>query len=359
LATKKIPDSIIEEQEKNIDPKKIPLLKKTKVDKIETGSFTFPEEEKKVAVNTDLTCSCCGQLKEEKEFYRSFSIANKARGKSNLCSSCIDAIWASYLARFSNDLKRSLYYFCILIDIPFFKNIIEEISPSGNNQSFIKKYIARIISIGSINGEVVFLDGQLLWDGTNEKDPNFFDYDAEEVTYAPTKEDVRYWGKIPPNDIYFLKQEFEDWRKRYELKEKNMEEIVKQICFKQLRIHRLNEANQNTSKELTDLQNLMTTANLKPVQNKGIGTEENCLGNWIKRFENERPIPAPDPVFEDVDGIWKKIRIWFLGHFSKVFNYENEYSREYEQEMAKYRVEIKEDYETKKATSPMGKELFK
>ena len=144
MPAKKIPDktkdlfTLLEEQQKNIDPKEETLLRKTEVAKIETGSFVFPEETK--TIKTDLVCSCCGQEKEEKEFYMTFSLVCKMRKRMNICHSCVDALWASYLARFSNDLRKALYYFCILIDMPYFKNIIEELTIVENNQAFIKKY---------------------------------------------------------------------------------------------------------------------------------------------------------------------------------------------------------------------------
>jgi hypothetical protein len=275
------------------------------------------------------------------------------------CKDCLDVLWRAYLVKYSSDIPRALYYFCMLIDIPYFKNIIDEIKVTEDILKFFKKYISKVNSFGKQNNTITFLDGQLLYDGSNELDPAFFEYDPDAVNFIPDLVDIRTWGKLPPQDLYFLKEEYKDWKNRYEIKDKAMEEVVKQICHKQLKIFRLNEGGMNTSKELSDMNSLMTSASLKPIQNKGIGTEENTLGAWIKRFEQERPIPEPDPIFADVDGIWKKIRIWFLGHFSKVYNYENEYSREYEQEMAKNRVEIKEDYETKWATHQLGKELFK
>ena len=67
------------------------------------------------------------------------------------------------------------------------------------------------------------------------------------------------------------------------------------------------------------------------------------FGTLIKKWENEEPIPEPDPEWADVDGIGKYIRIWFLGHLCKMLGIENEFSKEYEAEMAKFRVELPED----------------
>lgn len=67
--------------------------------------------------------------------------------------------------------------------------------------------------------------------------------------------------------------------------------------------------------------------------------QNNTFGALIKVWENERPIPEPDPEMRDVDGIVKYISIWFFGHLCKMLRINNSYSRLYEAEMAKLRVE--------------------
>ena len=354
---KKIPT--LEEQKKLVDePYKAEQLDRLKVIPVETSAFVFAPDPIKTETKK-YECSCCGVAQGYDDFFPSYSLLNKHKAMMTVCKSCVDGLWKAYLLRYSGEISKTLYYFCMLLDIPYFQNILEEAKKLDEGVGFFKKYMTKILSYNRQNNTCTFLDGQLLYDGSNQVNPAFFDYDEDEVSYIPNAHDIRAWGRIAPQDIYFLKIQYEDWCSRYEVKDKGMEEVVKQICHKQLRIFRMNEQDANTSRELKDLQDLMASASLKPVQNKNIATEENTLGNWIKRFENERPVPAPDPEFADVDGIWKKIRIWFLGHFSKIYNYENEYSREYEQEMSKYRVDTKEKYETKWATHQMGKELFK
>jgi hypothetical protein len=326
-----------------------------KTTKLDTSNFRFEVEEKK---QEEVYCSCCGESKEQKEFYRSFSMSTANRGVTNVCKNCFSVIWNSYLSRYSNDEQRALYYFCMLMDFSYFRDILEEVKLTKSSVELMDAYIKKIISIAAINGAGTFLDGQTVWDGSTERGYDIFASDSEEELFKPTAEDVKKWGKIDSKDIFFLKNEYRDWSDRHDVSQKSMEEVVKQICFKQLKIHRLNESGQNTSKDLKDFQELLSSANLKPIQNKGLTGEENTFGNWIKRFENERPIPEPDPEFADVDGIWKKVRVWFLGHMCKVLNYETEYSHEYEQEASKYRVHLKEDFETPKARNMLGKEIF-
>lgn len=90
-------------------------------------------------------------------------------------------------------------------------------------------------------------------------------------------------------------------------------------------------------------QDLLGTANLKPSQNSDNSmVEQNTFGTLIKKWENTRPISEPLPEWQDVDGIRKYITVYFLGHFCKMLGIRNKYSAAYEEEMAKYRVEMPE-----------------
>ena len=85
----------------------------------------------------------------------------------------------------------------------------------------------------------------------------------------------------------------------------------------------------------------MSSANLKPIQvENDEKTAEKPLGVMIEMFENEDPIPEINPEWKDVDGIVKLFNIYFLGHLSKMLGIKNRYSRDYEEEMQKYRAEI-------------------
>ena len=68
--------------------------------------------------------------------------------------------------------------------------------------------------------------------------------------------------------------------------------------------------------------------------------DTNTFGTLIKKWEDEHPIPEPAPEWKDVDGIRKYINTWFLGHLCKMFRIENDVTAEYDEELAKYTVEV-------------------
>src|SRR5690606_39853724 len=77
------------------------------------------------------------------------------------------------------------------------------------------------------------------------------------------------------------------------------------------------------------ISDLMNDGNIKPIQN--IGNQESkssTFGEWIKRIEEEEPIPEPDEVFKDVDGIQKYIGKWFVGHMKRIFGLDTNSAKE-------------------------------
>jgi hypothetical protein len=84
---------------------------------------------------------------------------------------------------------------------------------------------------------------------------------------------------------------------------------------------------------------MLSTANLSPKQSKEDQiSETETFGTLIRKWEDEQPIPEPDPEFADVDGMRKLVNTWFFGHLAKMFNIKNDYSDEYDEEVAKYTV---------------------
>jgi len=152
-----------------------------------------------------------------------------------------------------------------------------------------------------------------------------------------------FWGNFPDNELIWLQEQYEDWASRHMMDTKALEILIAEICQQQLTIKRMRESGNNVSKELKDLQDLMNSSALKPIQESvAMSNEANTLGIWIKRIENEDPITEVEEQYKDVDGLGKLIRIFFLGHFNKMMGIKNELSEEYELEMSKYTVNLED-----------------
>lgn len=168
----------------------------------------------------------------------------------------------------------------------------------------------------------------------------------DEEPFEVTREMIRRWSVgMEPREYEFLEGEYDDWCKKVEVKSKSQEELIKAICLAQLNVRRAQSAGNNKSvaESMRALTDLMTNCNLTPRQASEIANSSStqmCLGQLIKRIEDEEPIAEPSEEFKDPDGIRKYISTFFFGHLAKALHIKNDNQQAYDEEMAKYTVEL-------------------
>ncbi|BDR74180.1 hypothetical protein K144316041_p20190 (plasmid) [Clostridium tetani] len=165
--------------------------------------------------------------------------------------------------------------------------------------------------------------------------------------FKVTEDMVAFWGKRDKVEDYeFLENEYGNLTTRFENDSYSQEMLFQEIALQRLDIRRKRENGDNVDKELKTLQDLLGSANIKPVQETGANaSEQKSFGVLIKKWENERPIPKADPKWEDVDGIKDYIDTWFLGHLCKMMGVKNEFSKKYEEALKKYSVKLENDFD--------------
>lgn len=160
------------------------------------------------------------------------------------------------------------------------------------------------------------------------------------------KNSIKTWGfGFSPEEFIYLNNQYSDWKSKVVIDSKARETLVRDLCI--IKMHQQNAIKNKDIDLYTKLQktyqDTLTSANLKPIQEDANDKNgEIPIGLMIDRFENDQPIPEPQACFKDVDGIMKLINVYFLGHLCKMLGLKNRYSKMYEEEMAKYRVEIPE-----------------
>jgi hypothetical protein len=175
--------------------------------------------------------------------------------------------------------------------------------------------------------------------------------DFDEEPFVVTREIIRRWSTgMAPEEYEFLENEYEDWNNKVEVKTKSQEELIKAICLAQLNVRRAQAA--GNSKAVTEsmkaLTDLMANCNLTPRQASEIANSSStqmCLGQLIKRIEDEEPIKEASDEFKDPDGIRKYLSTFFFGHLAKALHIKNDNQRAYDEEMAKYTVEPPDESE--------------
>lgn len=304
-------------------------------------------------------CSKCGRAYSRRKGYFpvSYAVLHKGLGYVPVCKECIDDMYNGYLSQCNNS-KDAVRQVCRKLDLYWNDNVYELVERKSTTRSMMTQYIAKINSItyaGKSYDDTLSDEGTLWSFCQNNKLPEITD--AKENTDNETPEesielhdipdDVKsFWGSgYTPSMYTELEQRRSYWMSRFpkdiEL-DIGTEAIIRQICSLELDINRDRMVGRAVDKSINALNTLLGSANLKPTQKKDdtdSSIENTTFGEWIRRWENQRPIPEPDPELKDVDGIVRYISIWFLGHLCKMLGIKNTYCKLYEDELAKMRVE--------------------
>lgn len=304
-------------------------------------------------------CTKCGiQYSRRKGFFPvSYALLHKGIGYIPVCKECIDNLYNSYLS-ICNDSKSAVRQVCRKLDLYWNENAYNYVERKNTARSMMTSYITRINGnayIGKSYDDTLSEEGSL-WclNESNSNDDNSSDMnniasdcvDEEDIDFDITEEIVAFWGSgYTPQMYKELEQRRTYWMSRYpkdlEL-DIGTEALIRQICNLEIDINRARVAGKSIDKNVNALNNLLGSASLKPAQKK----EENKatldsvpFGVGIGWCEKHKPITDPSPEFEDVDGVIKYITTWVLGHMAKMLKKKNLYSKLYEDEIKKLRVE--------------------
>ena len=257
-----------------------------------------------------------------------------------ICKRCLDKLFEHYTNFYDGNEEKAIRRICEKFDIYYEDGLVNASRKITKERSRIHAYVSRA-NLTQYKDKTF---DTTLDEEHKEGVIETLD-DVKESKKAKLKT-VKFFGTgFEDDDYVFLEDEYLDWTTRHECNTKAQEEVFKQICYAQLDILKAKRAGFSTKDLTKTLQDLLATANLQPKQTKdNTLAEQNTFGTLIRKWENERPIPEPDEEWKDADGIARYITVYFLGHLCKMMGIKNSYSRMYEAEMSKYKVE-KPEYE--------------
>lgn len=274
--------------------------------------------EKKVAKKV---CLKCHREQALSNFYNTADIELFSDSKMPICKTCV----FKHIDEKGFDGFQSIMR---LINKPIYQDLFK-----GD----YKDYIRQVNSLGQwkdvdYNDSDMFKDVKNL-EVTKRAKPT-------ELTPDELKDSEDFWTiGYSEAEYIWLNTEYEDYLNRYDVDSKTLENLIREICLVQLDIRNARSAKRDVKNELKAYNDLLTAANLKPVQETGAqAVDQETFGTFIKKLENERPVSTPDPMWADVDNVGKYIRTFFLGNMAKLFGKENKFQTEYEDEMQKYTV---------------------
>lgn len=262
-----------------------------------------------------------------------------------VCKSCINEIYNNYRDTLGDD-REAIRRICMKFDIYWSENIYSALKSTPNTTSNIMLYI-RTSNLNQYRDKT--FDNTLEEEAMRGDVISISDADETNADNLEVSPDIiDFWGGGLTTSFYMeLEHRLSKWTDGRNIKDIDIGEItvIKQICLLEVMINQ-DIAIGNTKsveKNVRALDALLGSANLKPVQKKLETTDEKDamtpFGVWIRRIEEEEPLPEPKEEYRDVDGIARYISVWFLGHLSKVLNINNRYRNLYEEEMARLTVE--------------------
>lgn len=314
-----------------------------------------------VGGSQSVACHRCGTAYGRRKgfFPVSYGILYKGLGYLPYCRQCVDEMFDRYYAE-CGDQKKAVRQMCRKLDIYWSEGSYELAEKTSATKSLMTSYLARVgtaKNAGKSYDDTLREEG-VLWKSVER--PMFGVYVAQEApsepkveeapqeSEEPVPDEVRdFWGPGYTPEMY---RELEQRRAYYMAKfpegyepDIGTEVIIRQICNLEIEINKGRTTGGNIAQSVKVLNELLGSANMKPIQKKAgeldAELERTPMGVWIQRWEEKRPVPEPDPEFQDHDGIIRYISVWFLGHLSKMLGIKNAYSKLYEREIDRLRVD--------------------
>ena len=291
---------------------------------------------KEVAEKRTYYCTSCGTgySKLKGNFRASQSPFFKGWGHIPICHNCLNYFEEFYTENLGSS-DEAIKRLALHLDLYFNDSLLSSSRKINVGQSRIASYIA--------NANLAQYKGRSYDDYLAESAQQVI-ASIKELKEIPdckvTQKSLKFWGAgYGAEDYAFLNDKYDNWTSRHECKTQAQESIFQNICLMELQIKRAVQKGDKIDALIRAFNDLLGSANVKPVQNKENAlADQNTFGTLIQKWENERPIPEPDPEWEDVDGIRKYISVWFLGHLCRMMGINNRHSHLYDDEVAKYSV---------------------
>lgn len=294
-------------------------------------------------------CTRCGTRYDQRGgyFYQSLANTHKGIGWIPICRDCINTLYNTYLAQ-CGDKKWVVRQLCRKLDIYWSEKIYEAVEKRNTPRTMLSAYFQRVRQ-GSFAGKSY--DDTLSEEGTLWSFiPNIIkpaQTDGEEAAPVVSEETKKFWGPGYSDDDYSaLADIYTEFVSKLpegvDMNDMGTVTLVKQICGLEFDIARDRASGKSVDRAVSTLNSLLGSANLKPAQKKQEDDDSNYvntpLGVWLYRYENKRPLPEVEEDAKSRDKILKYVFTW-LGHVCKMLGKKNGFTKLYEDEVERLRIE--------------------
>lgn len=304
-------------------------------------------------------CYRCGrQYTKRKGFFSvSYAIQYKGLGYMHICKQCVESMYASYLSQCKKP-ELAVRQMCRKLDLYWNKSIFEASIKKSSPRSVMSQYMTKIntSTFAGKSYDDTLTEEDILWNfeliapverecPPEVKEPVETIEVVEEEPDIP-EEVIAFWGSGYSYEMY---KELEQRRLYYISKlpkgtelDIGSEVLIRQICNLEVSIAKDSAAGKSIDKSVNSLNTLLGSLNLKPAQQKDNDMDADLtstpLGVWLYRYENKRPLPEVDDQLKDVNHVKKYVFTW-MGHLVKMLGIKNGYTKLYDEEIERLRVE--------------------
>lgn len=306
------------------------------------------------ATNSKFFCSRCGTAFSRQKGYFPVSHSPMYRGTGYLpfCNDCLDTMFDEYRQLLGSD-REAMRRMCMKLDLYWHDSIYDMVERTAGVNSKVRNYIGKTNIIRyidkSFDDTIADEERSGIRQTMSQDDgvqQGYLPEEAEEEIIDIPEDVILFWGPGYTPKMYLeLEERKKYWISRFPTGynfDIGEEALIRQICNLEIDINHDRAAGKSIDKNVNTLNTLLGSANLKPTQKKDDGADAELdnmpFGVGIRKWENTRPIPEPDPELQDVDGIVRYITVWFLGHLCHMVGIKNTYCKLYEEEMERLRV---------------------
>lgn len=313
------------------------------------------EETKKKLICISCGCGVQNNFNATKDEYHKFF------NKIPYCKDCVKSIYKGYLVKYNGNTNLAIYFTCRKIDIPYIHQAYLAAMKESQNENSVLNGEENLLPIYLKN--LAFADkngwGSSFDDSQGENNiEGLSNYDVYTKIKRPKKvagelgdddnyEDIEFstaylqsvWGRFDNDDLAYLQNEYMDWESKLgQIDTKDIDIIVRQICYQTLDINKARENGEDVTKKLNALTSLMNNGGLLEKQNRAVQNSK-VVGQRIEDIETFRPVKKADPELSDVDNI-NLLFDAFAGCTARALGKNNKYVEKFEKEFEPWSIDI-------------------
>ena len=309
-------------------------------------------------------CTRCGRehTRQKGLFPSSQSpLFRENNGYLPICTICVDELFDKYKAKLPSE-EIAMRRMCMMFDIYWSPTLFETVKRNEDSGlSLIRTYISKM-NLGKYNGKTFddTLDEERFAEATElvsqpisapqsvEDQPAKTKKKQDALPAeapAPSADTILFWGTGFTPEIYQeLNLRYQNWTRNLPKPlDMGVEALYKQLCLSQVNVNLNMMSGKSIDGSQKIINDILVKLHISPDQqvdeDEASLIENTPMGVWIRRWEDKRPLPEEDEDMKDHHNVIRYIHTWFFGHIGKMLGIKSPYTKMYEDEINRFRVE--------------------